>query len=120
MPACTGQTHLVRWLQAHHLDYGLGAYRTGNYTTLLAGTRVHVVVVVFSHGRCYPLQWEAQASGYDARLHDAMFIVQAAPSAAIDQIFGPPDHVYQVGPLKVLVWHKNLLKDVQPPSTQPR
>ena len=113
------QTHLVRWLLAHHLDYGLGSYRTGNYTTLEAGARVHVAVVTFSDGRYYPLQWEAQASSYDARLHDATFIVQAAPSAAIAQVFGAPDHVYQVGPLKVLVWHKNLLKDVQPPSAPP-
>jgi hypothetical protein len=113
------QTHLVRWLLAHHLDYGLGSYRTGNYTTLEAGNRVHVAVVTCGDGRCYPLQWEAQASSYDARRHDATFIVLAAPSPAIDKVFGAPDHVYQVGPLKVLVWHKNLLKDVQPPSAQP-
>ena len=113
------QTHLVRWLLAHHLDYGLGGYGTGNYTTLEAGTRVHVAVVVASDGRVYPLQWEAQASSYDARLHDATFIVQAAPATAVSKVFGTPDHVYRVGPLKVLVWHKNLLKDVQPPSEQP-
>jgi hypothetical protein len=84
------QTHLVRWLLAHHLDYGLGSYRTGNYTTLEAGTRVHVAVVVFSDGRYYPLQWEAQASSYDARLHDATFIVQAAPSPASARSSAPP------------------------------
>jgi hypothetical protein len=112
-------TRLARWLLAHHLHYGLGGYGTGNGTTLATGNRVHVVVVAFSDGRCYPLQLEAQASSYDARLHDATFIVQAAPAATIRKVFGTPDHVYQVGVVKVLVWHKNLLADVQPPSTQP-
>jgi hypothetical protein len=117
-PAPPRDVHLVRWLLAHHLDYGLGGYGTGNDTTLEAGNRVHVVVVVFSRGRCYPLQWEAQASGYDARLHDATFILQNAPTAAIRKVFGTPDSVYHVGTVRVLVWHKNLLKDVQPPSSR--
>jgi hypothetical protein len=114
-----GNTRLVRWLLAHHLDYGLGGYVTGNDTTLATGNRVHVAVVVFSDGRCYPFQWEAQVSSYDARLHDPTFIVQAAPATAISKIFGAPDRVYQVGVFKVLVWHKNLLEDVQPASARP-
>jgi hypothetical protein len=110
---------LADWLLAHHLDYGLGGYGTGNALTLYAGNQVHVAVVVFSGGRCYPLQWEAQASDYDARLHDATFIVQAAPVTAIRKVFGTPEHVYHVGVTKVLVWHKNLLNDVQPTSSRP-
>jgi hypothetical protein len=110
---------LAAWLLDHHLDYGLGGYGTGNALTLYAGNQVHVVVVVFSHGRCYPLQWEAQASDYYVRRHDATFIVQAWPAAAIRRVFGTPDHVYQVGATKVLVWHKNLLEEVQPVSSRP-
>jgi hypothetical protein len=111
--------HLVNWLLAHHLDYGLGGYGTGNATALATGNRVHVVVVTFSGGRCYPLLWEAQRPDFDARLHDATFIVQAVPTAAIQRAFGTPDHVYRVAGMRVLVWHKNLLRDVQPPSTHP-
>jgi hypothetical protein len=110
---------LMRWLLVHHLHYGLGGYGTGNALTLDSGGRVHMVVVAFSDGRCYPVRWEAQASGYDARLHDATFMVQAAPDAAIREVFGTPAHVYVVGATKVLVWHKNLLTDVQPPSAHP-
>ena len=110
---------LVHWLLAHHLDYGLGGYGTGNALTLDAGGRVHMVVVAFRGGRCYPVRWESQASGYDARLHDATFMVQAAPGAAIRKVFGTPAHVYLVGGTRVLVWHKNLLTDVQPPSAHP-
>ena len=113
------KARLANWLLAHHLDYGLGAYGSGNTTTLDTGTRVHVVVVVFRDGRCYPLAWEAQAAGYDARLHDATFIVQAISTAAIHSIFGAPDRVYHVGVMKVLVWHKNLLNEVQRVSSQP-
>jgi hypothetical protein len=110
---------LVHWLLAHHLDYGLGGYGTGNALTLDAGNRVHMVVVAFRGGRFYPVRWEAQASGYDARLHDATFMVPAAPATAIRNVFGAPAHVYLVGGTKVLVWHKNLLTDVQPPSALP-
>jgi hypothetical protein len=106
-------TPLVRWLLAHHLDYGLGRYGVGNTTTLDTGNQVHIVVVTFYRGHCHPLQWEAQASDYDARLHDATFIVQAVPTAVIKAVFGTPDHVYHVGSARILVWHKNLLKEVQ-------
>ena len=105
---------LARWLLAHHLDYGLGSYGTGNATTLDTGNQVHVAAVVFHRGRCYPLQLEAQASDYDPRLHDATFIVEALPAGAIIRVFGTPDRVYHVGVDNVLVWHKNLLKEVQP------
>ncbi|HEV2374099.1 MAG TPA: hypothetical protein VGS19_18330 [Streptosporangiaceae bacterium] len=110
---------LVHWLLAHHLDYGLGGYGAGNTTTLNTGNRVHVVVVVFRYGRCYPLQWEGQASSYDARLHNATFMVQDVGSASIRRVFGTPDQVDHVGSFTVLVWHKNLLTDVQPASSQP-
>ena len=76
-------------------------------------------MVVFRGGRCYPLQWEAQAPDYEARLHDATFIVQTMPAAAIRRVFGIPDHVYHVGATRVLIWHKNLLTDVQPISSRP-
>jgi hypothetical protein len=109
---------LVHWLLAHHLHYGLGGYGTGNAMTLDAGNRVHMVVVAFRRGRCYPVRWEAQASGYDARLHDATFMVQAAPGSAIRKVFGAPAHVYLVGGSRVLLWHRNLLTDVQS-SSQP-
>jgi hypothetical protein len=112
-----GNTRLVHWLLAHHLDYGLGGYGTGNSTSLDAGNRVHIATVVFSGGRCYPLRWEAQASDYNARLHDATFIVPAVPGAVIRKVFGPPGHVYRVGARTVLVWDKNLLTEVQPPSS---
>ena len=110
---------LVHWLLAHHLHYGLGGYGTGNALTLDAGNRVHMVVVTFRGGRCYPVRWESQASGYDARVHDATFMVQAAPATAIRRVFGAPEHVYRVGATRVLVWHKNLLTYVEPPPALP-
>jgi hypothetical protein len=105
---------LAQWLLAHHLDYGLGGYGTGNTTTLVTDNHVHVVVMVFRRGRFYPYQWEAQAADYNARLHDATFIVQAWPVATIRRVFGIPDDVYHAGVATVLVWHKNLLKEVRP------
>jgi hypothetical protein len=110
---------LAHWLLAHHLQYGLGGYGTGNALSLNARNRVHMVVVAFRDGRFYPVRWEAQSSGYDARLHDATFMVPAAPASAIRMVFGAPAHVYRVGGTTVFVWHKNLLTDVQQPPPQP-
>jgi hypothetical protein len=45
--------------------------------------------------------------------------VQAAPGTAIRDVFGAPAHVYLVGGTRVLLWHKNLLTDVQPPPAPP-
>jgi len=80
---------------------------------------VHMVVVAFRGGRCYPVRWESQASGYDPRLHNATFMVQAAPGPVIRKVFGTPAHVYLVGGTRILVWRKNLLTDVQPLSAHP-
>ncbi len=118
-PAPARNAHLARWLLAHHLDYGLGAYGTSNDTTLDTGNQVHVVAVVFRDGRCYPLLWEAQASGYDARMHNATFIVQTGRAAVVRKVFGTPSAVYHVGGTTVLAWHKNLLREVQPASARP-
>jgi hypothetical protein len=46
-------------------------------------------------------------------------MVQAAPTTAIRRVFGAPEHVYRVGGTRVLVWHKNLLTDVEPPPAPP-
>jgi hypothetical protein len=118
-PAPAKNAHLARWLLAHHLDYGLGAYGTSNDTTLDTGNQVHVVAVVFRGGHCYPLQWEAQASGYDARLHNATFLVQTGRAAVARKVFGAPTAVYRIGGTTVLAWRKNLLKQVQPASARP-
>jgi len=114
MPARNAR--LVTWLAAHHLDYGLGAYGTGSSATLYSGGRVRILVIEFHGGHCYPHRWEAQASSYDPRLHDATFVVQAVPDATIRAVFGAPVHVYRIGATRILVWDKNLLADVQRPS----
>jgi hypothetical protein len=110
---------LARWLLAHHLDYGLGGYGIGNTVTLDTGGRVHVVVVVYGSGHCYPFRWEAEASSYDPRLHDATFVVQSAPVAVIRKVFGTPARVYHFGRANILVWHKNLLTEVQRAASGP-
>jgi hypothetical protein len=110
---------LGSWLLAHHLDYGLSGYGSGNTTTLDTGGRVHVVAVVFYRGRFYPLQWEAKRSDYNARLHDATFIVQAWPAAVIRQVFGAPARVYNVNGTNVFVWNENLLTEIRPATSRP-
>ena len=111
--------HLAHWLMAHHLDYGLGGYGTGNALTLYAGDRVHVVVVVFRGGRCYPSSGKRRHPTMTPGCMTRPSSCRPRPAPAIRKVFGAPAHVYHVGGTRVLLWHKNLLTDVQPPSAQP-
>jgi len=45
--------------------------------------------------------------------------VQSAPAAVIRKVFGTPSHVYHFGRSNVLVWHKNLLTEVQQAASGP-
>jgi hypothetical protein len=71
---------------------------------------------------------ESEASWYDPRLHDATFVVLGPQQPPVTTfigtvrrmraIFGPPAHIYHVGHVTVLTYHKNLLADLhaEPPG----
>jgi hypothetical protein len=114
---------LTTWLTEHHLRYGLGAYWQANIVSLTSSERVMVVPVsVNDAGVVVHDKWESKASWYDPRLHDANFVVQLRlpsslpaflPRSALQAAFGPPAEVYKFGPYTILVWHKNLLTQLQ-------
>jgi hypothetical protein len=65
--------------------------------------------------------WNTDAAWYDPRNQTANFVVFGPPifgnpgfSAwpAVLAAFGRPAHVYRVGAYQVLVWHKNLLREL--------
>jgi hypothetical protein len=60
-------------------------------------------------------RWNAAASWYDPRLHDARFVIfrhckGCLSLAGLREAFGPPARVYRVDRYQVLVWNKNLLR----------
>jgi hypothetical protein len=111
------------WLAAHHLDSGLSGYWQSNVVTLTSGDRVRVRQLTVAGGRVVPYEWNSAAPWYDSRLASANFVLllpdiggqQPGGYAArkfVIAAFGPPVHTYRVGSALVLVWHKNLLRDL--------
>jgi hypothetical protein len=118
-PAPPGENQLAAsWLQAHHLSYGLAGYWQANSITVEDGDRVQIRPVRVLNHELVITPAESDASWYDARRHDAHFVVWAPPGsclnvclsmASLRQILGPPTATYQVGTYRVLVRRQNLL-----------
>jgi hypothetical protein len=115
-PANTG---LASWLVTHHLSYGLSGYWTSSSVTVDSGQRVKVRALMQ-----YTLEddlWMSDKSWYNPRLHYANFVVLDSapgnfsywePIELIQKNFGRPAKIYHTGPYTIMVWHKNLLKDI--------
>jgi hypothetical protein len=112
---------LAAWLQDHHLDYGLASYYTANLVTVDSGNSVMVAPVSRRGGRLVLSPWNSQASWYDPARHDATFFIvnpmQGCPPgdtgiwlAAARNAFGPQAATYSAYGVRILVWHRNLLR----------
>jgi hypothetical protein len=121
-PAVPAQNHqLTSWLAAHHLSSGLSGYWEANVVTLTSGDHVRVRVVTAEGPELLRYKWNTDAAWYDPSSQTANFVVFGPPSfgnpgfsarAAVLAAFGQPAHVYHVGAYQVLVWRKNLLRDL--------
>jgi hypothetical protein len=115
---------VVTWLAAHHLSYGLGDYWNANAMTLDSGNQVQVRYVSRIGDKLIQRPWESESSWYDPAQHDATFLVTPGPAnackpgtpagwqAAARATFGLPSGTYRVAGFTILVWHKNLLRDL--------
>jgi hypothetical protein len=112
---------LTSWLTAHHLRSGLAGYWQANVVTLASGEHIRIRQVTAAGSRVLPYQWESSSGWYDPRQGSANFVVLTAGTreytgfddrGAVLATFGRPAHTYQVGPYEVLVWHRNLLRDI--------
>jgi hypothetical protein len=126
-PAPPANQQLTSWLTAHHLRSGLAGYWQANVVTLAGGERIRVRQITAARARVVPYQWESDSRWYDPREGSANFVVLTAGTpeypgfdndAAVLATFGRPARTYHVGPYEVLVWHQNLLRDLdrQPPA----
>jgi hypothetical protein len=121
-PPVPAQNHqLTSWLAAHHLSSGLSGYWEANVVTLTSGDRVRLRQLTEAGPAVIRYEWNSAASWYDARTQQANFVVLApgiaeypgfSPVKAVLATFGQPVRSYRVGAYRVLVWNKNLLRDL--------
>jgi hypothetical protein len=115
---------VATWLQAHDLSYGFGDYWNANAMTVDGGNQVQIRYVSRIGDTLVQRPWEAESSWYDPAQHDATFLVTPGPANvctpgtpagwqdAARATFGPPSGTYRVAGFVILVWHKNLLREL--------
>jgi hypothetical protein len=109
-------SELAEFLAAHHLSDGVSGYWQSSIVTVQSGGVVTIRALL--PGTLQPDLWEAKASWYDPRAHQATFLVTDdqpgffnhwIPASAALAAYGPPARTYHVGPYTIMVWDKNLL-----------
>lgn len=112
VPATAQET--ARWLAAHDLHYGLGAYWGANVITLTTGGEVRVAPVT-GEDRIMGYRWESRGDWYDPTRYDARFIVVDTEHPPYGTVagataqFGQPVERHDFGRWTVLVYEHNLL-----------
>src|SRR5215469_1887727 len=120
-PVPAQNQRLEAFLAAHHLHTGLSGYWESNIVTLTSGDRVQVRLLQPVDGRLAAAHYESKASWYDPARATANFVVifRGIPgfpgfnrAQKVAATFGRPARTYQAGPYTVLVWNRNLLRDL--------
>ena len=112
---------LSAWLKVHGLTYGLAGYWNSSVITLHSGNQVQLRTVTMDGGRVIRYDWETNTLWFDASRHDATFVIidlhgnGLSPSA--ESYFGKPVKIDHVAHWAILIYHKNLLKQVAIPET---
>jgi hypothetical protein len=121
-PLPAANTPLTTWLARHHLNYGLGGYWDASSVSVASRGQIQVRPVCAGARRPRAYRWESRASWYDPALHWADFLVMrrqpsTCPGPSYRQVrtaFGKPAAFYRVGRYTILVWHTNLLAQLEP------
>ena len=123
--AVSPEAAVGKFLEQHHLTYGVSGYWEAGTVTVATDGRVRVRGITVDGQGAYPYRWEADDTWYDPSTpgNDARFVLRdAAGLQPLDRrltehTFGPPSREYRVGRYEVLVWDRNLLNDLRPPPT---
>jgi hypothetical protein len=116
-------TQLASFLLAHDLRYGLSGYWTSSSVTVDSDGKVQVRAL--AKATVVRDMWMSNVGWYDPTKHYANFIVLDSgqgfmnkwePLALVTQYFGHPVRVYLTGSYTILVYDKNLLRDIPPGS----
>jgi len=120
-PVAAQNQQLTSWLAARHLHTGLSGYWESNVVTLTSGDRVQIRLVNGSRKGLVPSSFEGKAEWYDPHRNTANFVVLFPGVAeyrgftqeqAVLARFGKPARTYHVGAYTILVWDKNLLREL--------
>jgi hypothetical protein len=129
VPALIGQAQppanraLTTWLESHHLDSGIAGYWQANSVMLDSGTTITMrPVVIGPAGKTLvPYFWELDARLLNPDTNDANFLVATTSEMPAGQTvteteavntFGKPARVYRYQGYRIMVWDKNLLRDL--------
>ncbi len=137
-PATLRVAPVAAWLEAHGLRYGISGYWDSSALTLQSGNRVQVRSInPPSAGRKNLLvtAWEIDSSWYSPSQHDATFVIVDIiarprhmpagiferhllreghiPAAFYEHYLGQPVAVHRVARMLILIYHKNLLKQIK-------
>jgi hypothetical protein len=109
---------LVTWLAAHRLTYGLSGYWDGSAATVESGGAVTLRTIVIKNGRAALYPWITNTSWFSPARHDATFVVFANGDSTlsthtIEKAFGRPAAIDNVKSWHILIYHRNLLKQVR-------
>lgn len=117
---------LARWLPAHHLRAGLATFNVANPLTVITGGRVRLLGVSWRPSSpSVPRWYQSTLDDYAPRTHYANFVVTNSavdyrtgliPGSEVTGTFGPPARVYRYRTFTVMVWRKNLLRDLGRPA----
>lgn len=111
-PASANPT-LTAWLQANHLHDGIAGYGLANRITIDTGGQVRMRSVMdLECSGVTPVAWDADEALLNSRSYNVNFLLTTRRSiteAAAISDFGRPAQTYHVQGTTILVWHKNLL-----------
>lgn len=109
---------LSAWLRGHGLTYGLGGYWNSSATTVQSGNQVQVRPVKVETRGITPFTWETNTEWFDPTRHDAHFVVVDLGNPGgvqrVERDFGKPAAAHRVADWTILVYGKNLLKQLKP------
>ncbi|GAA2382328.1 hypothetical protein [Dactylosporangium salmoneum] len=111
------------YLRSRNLGYGLGAYWASNNITVTTERAVTVAPVTGGGDRLVPFCWQSKGAMYDAKQHDARFVVlekdrpfYGTPEQA-EHVWGPPAERHDIGKYAILLYNVNLLDGFPPPCS---
>lgn len=117
VPSEAEGTATARWLDAHDLTDGVGAYWAANNITVATGGRVRVAPVT-GRERIHAYRWESRADWYNPAVRDARFLIldRARPDNGTEEVareqFGDPTERHDFGQFTVLLYPYNLLRNL--------
>jgi hypothetical protein len=110
---------VTAWLEQHGLRSGIAPYWQASTVTLDSGGAITMGSVKPAGDRLSPWHWNADMRNFNASRHTANFLLTIAGGgvtpAQARAAFGPPARVYHFEDYTIMVWHKNLLRQLGPP-----